>query len=302
MTYIIENANILKETNLVTTSLVIKENQIAFMGNNVKRYQFMKMNAAPYLMTPTYVLFDSLYSVENSFQEKKDYFLKKFMLKGCTTLLTFVDIRYESELSTKLKKMKLELLSSAIDYVIGVKVPLSLITSSFIRSCKREKVPAIFIDLKETDKLSSVPWGWIREAMFPYNSPLIPFVSGVEPRDKKRILNDWSIVLENQKIPHFEEPLIEGAPLSVPDLSKIGLIPLKSSIRQGGEISYNLYIKNRELMNIDVHNLFHYHNDRLLVTVHKGVVIRSGNSDIYYRSGFGEHVIIKTPSFFSISK
>lgn len=44
-------------------------------------------------------------------------------------------------------------------------------------------------------------------------------------------------------------------------------------------------------------DLFHYHNHRLLVTVHKGNVIRAG-SNVFYRPGFGEEVTVKTPSYY----
>lgn len=302
MTYIIDNANILKDSELITTSLLIKQNKIAYISNHFKKYSFTRMNAEPYIMTPTFVLFDSLMGFKNfSFEQKKNYFLQNFIMQGCTTLLTYVDIKYESELSSKIKATKLELLNSPIDYLIGIKVPLNLLSPSFIRQCKKEKIPAIFIELQEMDDLSSVPWGWIREAMFPFNPPLIPSLSEINDRNKKKLLQDWKDILKIQKIKHFEAPLIEREPLKLGVLSNLGIFPLKSSIMQGGEVSYNLYLKNREIKNIDVASLFHYHKDKLLVTVHKGVVIRATEENILFRSGFGEHVSVKMPSFFSFS-
>jgi hypothetical protein len=301
MNYIIENANILKESDLLTTSMVVKENQIAYLSNNIKKYSFMKMNAEPYIMTPTFVLFDSLHDLKtNSFKQKKEYFLENFIRQGCTTILTFVDVKYESELSTRLKSIKIELINSPIDYLIGVKVPLSLLNPSFIRKCKKEKIPAIFIDLQEKDDLTNVPWGWIRDAMFPYNSPLIPYISETDNRNMKQLMSDWKNEMAKQKIPNLETPLAEKVPLPIQALSKIGIFPHKSSIIQGGELSYNLYMKNREIKNIDVSSLFHYHNDKLLITVHKGVVIRAAETGFLFRSGFGEHLSVKMPSFFSI--
>lgn len=301
MTYIIENANILKEDELVTTSFLVKENQIAFMSNNFSRYSFMKMNAEPYIMTPTYVLFDSLKNMKSSFQEKKEYFLEHFIQKGSTTLLTYVDVNYESELPSKLKSRKMELIGSPIDYIIGVKIPIKLLNPGFIRKCKREKIPAIFLDLKEGDNLQNLPWGWIREAMFPYNSLLVPYFNNNNQPFNKKLLQDWQAVLEENKLHHAETPFIEGVPLPIKILSEIGIYPVKSSLMQGGELSYNLYQRNREIKNIDVQSLFHYHNDRLLVTVHKGVVVRAAKDEILFRSGFGEYVTINMPSYFSIS-
>jgi hypothetical protein len=301
MTYIIENANILKESELLTTSLLVKENKFAYISNNIRKYSFTRMNAEPYIMTPTFVLFDSLEHFKNSsFQEKKDYFLKNFVMQGCTTILTYVNIKYENEVSSKIKSTKLELINSPIDYLIGIKVPLRLLTPGLIRKCKKEKVPAIFIELNEMDDLSIIPWGWIREAMFPFNSPLIPYIVDMDVRKSKKLLFEWNNVMKVQKINHIEEPLSERQPLQLRVLSKLGIFPLKSSIVQGGEVSYNLYKKNREFKNVDTLSLFQYHNERLLVTVHKGIVIRASEAGILFRSGFGEHVSVKLPSFFSI--
>jgi hypothetical protein len=302
MTYIIENANILNESELVTTSLLVKENKIAYVSNHFKKFLFTKMNAEPYIMTPTYVLFDSLPELQqSSFEQKKEYFLSNFMMQGCTTVLTYVNVKYESEISSKVKVTKMELLNSPIDYLIGIKVRLNLLTPSLIRKCKREKISAIFIELQDIDDFTTVPWGWIREAMFPYNSPLIPLISDMNNRHIKKLLLEWQNVMETQKIPHLGSPLNERVPLQRKVLSKLGIFPIKSSILHGGEVSYNLYMKNREIKNIDVTSLFHYHNDRLLVTVHKGTVIKAAQAGIVFRSGFGEHVRVKTPSFYSIS-
>ncbi|HYK74731.1 MAG TPA: hypothetical protein VEV44_16675 [Pseudoneobacillus sp.] len=301
MTYIIENANILKEDELFTTSFLVKDNQIAFMSNKFSKYSFMKMSAEPYIMTPTYVLFDSLKNMKTSFQEKKEYFIKHFIQKGSTTLLTYVDVKYETDLQSKLKSKKVELIGSPIDYIIGVKIPLKLLSPGFIRKCKREKIPVIFLDLNDGDNLLNLPWGWIREAMFPYNSLLVPFFGSDNQPINKKLLHDWNAVLEENKLHHIEVPLTEGAPLPLKLLSKMGIYPIKSALRQGGELSYNLYKRSREIKNIDVQSLFHYHNDRLLVTVHKGVVVRAAKDEILFRSGFGEYVTINMPSYFSIS-
>jgi hypothetical protein len=304
MTYIIDNANILKDDELIVASLLIKQNKIAYMSKHFKKYLFTRMNAEPYIMTPTYVLFDSLNEMKSqSFEESKKYFLQHFIKQGCTTVLTYVDVKYESEISQKLKTIKTKLLNSPIDYIIGVKVPLKLITPSFIRYCKREKIPAIFIDLDQEDQLSEVPWGWIRESLFPYNSPLIPIFSNHNLDDKQcsRLLHEWKSILKEQKINHFDAPLAEGIPLNTNALSQLGIFPFKSSIIQGGEVSYNLYLRNREIKKIDTSSLFQYHKDKLLITVHKGMVIRAAETELVYRPGFGEHVAVKMPSFFSYS-
>lgn len=298
--YIIENANLLKDKQLKTCSLLISKNRIAKIDSHFSHYRLIKMNAGPFIMTPSYVLFNSNIPQIKSFQELKRCLIKEFMLKGCTTLFTYVNVSYENELTTKITELKTALLSSPIDYLIGVKVPIRLLTQSFIRKCKKEKIPAIFVDLQNFDELEKIPWGWIKEAMFPFNSPLIPIISSVQKKEVKTVLSKWKGIMKRENIPALYEEIEENYPLTITVLNKIGLYPQKASLMSGTEVSYNLYTKINEIKNIDEVNLFHYHGDRLVVTVHKGTVQRAGDN-VIFKPGNGEHVRVQTPSYFSLS-
>jgi len=297
--YIIENANILKDKELHTCSLLINDDRISAIQTGFKRYQLIKMNAEPYIMTPSYVLLSSKIPHQGSFQDLKNCIIEHFLLKGCTTLFTYADITYEKELSEKIKEMKTALISSPIDFIIGVKIPARLITTSFIRSCKKLKIPAVFVDLQDLEELEKVPWGWIREAMFPFNSPFIPLISSLQKKDAKAVMSKWKDIMLREKIPALYEEVEENKPLSIPVLNKIGLYPQKGSLMNGAELSYNLYVKGREIKNVDEASLFHYHSDRLVVTVHKGKVVLSGKK-VLFKPGNGEHVKVRTPSYFSL--
>ncbi|MDR7238668.1 hypothetical protein [Neobacillus drentensis] len=298
--YIIENANLLKDKQLKTCSLLISKNRIDKIDSHFSHYQLIKMNAGPYIMTPTYVLFNSTIPQMKSFQELKKCLIEEFLMKGCTTLFTYVNVSYENELTSKITALKTGLLSSTIDYLIGVRIPIRLITQSFIRKCKKEKISAIFVDLQNVHELEKIPWGWIREAMFPFNSPLIPIISSVQKKEVKSVLSKWNSIMKRESIPALYEEIEENHPLTIPVLNKIGLYPQKASLMSGTEVSYNLYSKTNEIMNIDELNLFHYHSDRLMVTVHKGTVVRAGEN-VIFKPGNGEFVRVRTPSFFSLS-
>ncbi|NHC39105.1 hypothetical protein G6549_03940 [Bacillus sp. MM2020_1] len=298
--YIIENANLLKDKQLKTCSLLISKNRIAKIDSHFSHYQLIKMNAGPYIMTPTYVLFNSTIPQMKSFQELKKCLIKEFLMKGCTTIFTYVNVSYENELTTKITALKTALFSSPIDYLIGVRIPIRLITQSFIRKCKKEKIPAIFVDMQNVHELEKIPWGWIREAMFPFNSPLIPIISSVQKKEVKSVLSKWNSIMKRENIPALYEEIEENHPLTIPVLNKIGLYPQKASLMSGTEVSYNLYSKTNEIMNIDELNLFHYHSNRLMVTVHKGTVVRAGEN-VIFKPGNGEFVRVRTPSFFSLS-
>jgi hypothetical protein len=299
MGYIIENANILKETKLTKSSLLIEGDRIAAKNEHIHQNKLIKMNAESYIMTPSYVLLDTRIPLNASFQEFRKYMVENFLLKGCTTLLTYSSITYESELTEKIKETKTALISSPIDFLISVKVSLRLLTPSFIRKCKKERIPAIFIDIEDLNELNNIPWGWIREALFPYNCPLVPLISNDLKKDERRALSKWKDIMKNEKIPAILEEMKENQPLSVQVLNKIGLFPQKASLLHGSEVSYNLFLKAREIINVDEVELFHYHSDRLVVTVNKGKVVRAGE-EVLFKPGYGEYVRVRTPSYFAL--
>jgi hypothetical protein len=299
MGYIIENANILKEARLTKSSLLIEGDHIAAKKEHIHHNKFIKMNAESYIMTPSYVLLDTRLPLKASFHEFRKYMVENFLLKGSTTLLTYSSITYESELTEKIKETKTALISSPIDFLISVKIPLSLLTPSFIRKCKKERIPAIFIDIEDLNELNNIPWGWIREALFPYNCPLVPLISNDLKKDERRALSKWKDIMKNEKIPAILEEMKENQPLSVQVLNKIGLFPQKASLLHGSEVSYNLFLKAREIINVDEVELFHYHSDRLVVTVNKGKVVRAGE-EVLFKPGYGEYVRVRTPSYFAL--
>lgn len=299
MTYIIENANILKGQQINKASLLIDKGQISAIKPHFNRYNFMKMNIEPFIMTPTPILLKRKFPLEKSFSELKKYFIDEFILKGCTAFLTTVHINHEYELTAGLKRLRTKLLNCPIDYIIGVQITVPNVTQTFLRKCKREKVPAVFVQIENVDELYQLPWGWLRDAMFPYNSPLIPLFRNKSERENKFARLHWKNLMEKEKIPFIEDELSEETPLSYSALAKIGIYPFKGNIQQGHELSYNLYVRHEENRNIEEMELFHYHNSKLVVTVHKGDVIRA-NEHVIFRPGFGEHVKINTPSYFKI--
>ena len=80
-----------------------------------------------------------------------------------------------------------------------------------MRECKKRKIPAIFVRIENEDELSSVPWGWIKEAMFPYNSPLIPVF---QRKDNSELKQTWQMVTSKEKIPSFTDEIVEKQPIS----------------------------------------------------------------------------------------
>lgn len=293
MSYIIENANILKGNRLKKFSLLINKNRIVQMRPAFRQFQHMKMDAHSYIMTRPQVIYVEDIPFQSSFIQLKNYYIHSFIIKGCTTIITSISIQYESELSEKLNTIRKGLLDCPVDYVIAVKIPVRLLTSTFIRKCKREKIPAIIVEVDQMDELIQLPWGWIREAMFPYFAPLVPIFK----KDKVAYKEQWKQLMKQENIPTYCEGLENGSVISDPLLKKIGIYPLKGNLFTGGEVSYNFYLKTESSQDVDESTLFLYDNNRLVVTVHKGIVIRAGK-EIDFRSDLGSELKISTPSFF----
>jgi hypothetical protein len=299
MTYIIENAHILKGQAISDTSLLIDGERILAAKLSFNLYNHIRMDADDYIMTPTHVLLDSNLPFSASFQERKDYYIKNFIMRGSTIVLTIINVHFDRELDVKLKQAKSDLIDSPIDYVIGISIPPRMLQPGFIRKCKRAKIPVIFLQIKDMEELNRIPWGWIKEALFPYNSPLVPVFTHCSTKKEKLLLTKyWSELLKKEKVPAVHEEIPELSPISRTLLKKTGIFPHKSNLNSGGEVSYNLYSKTDEMVYLDENELYNCHNSSLAVTVDKGKVLRAGN-EVYYRPGKGENVIISTPGFFT---
>ncbi|UOK56852.1 hypothetical protein MGI18_19085 [Bacillus sp. OVS6] len=135
MAYLIEDANILKNGEIVKTSILIRNNKIDYMSSSLQKMTCMKMNAADYLLTSGHVMLD--FSIGGSFSEIKRIFTEKLIAKGCTTVIAIAETEYERDLPEAIRKKKQMMINSPIDYCIGVKVPLKRLTPSLLISCKK---------------------------------------------------------------------------------------------------------------------------------------------------------------------
>ncbi|WP_445492208.1 hypothetical protein [Niallia sp. 03133] len=299
MAYIIDNITVLKKQKFKKTSILIQGNRIEMIRPSFQKYRCVRMDGAPYIMTPTPIILDNKVTKIPSVKEQKNYIENNFIKKGITSFLTCCEINKEKELDQQFKQMKNVLMNCSIDYIISIKIPLKLLSAAFIRKCKKERIPAVFVEIKEKKDLYKVPWGWIKESMFPYNCPLVPVLLIKDEQEKRKTLDAWAAIMRDAKIPSVPEEVTEGEVISYSTLIKIGIYPFKGNIYQGGDVTYNLYEKNRQILNIEQNELFHYHSDRIQFTIHKGVCIRAGEK-VYFRPGFGEQIEVKVPSFFAI--
>ncbi|UOK56851.1 hypothetical protein MGI18_19080 [Bacillus sp. OVS6] len=78
----------------------------------------------------------------------------------------------------------------------------------------------------------------------------------------------------------------EHEPLEKSLLMKIGIYPEKGDIRIGGEVDYNLYVRNG-FNSVEEMSASRYHNHIPTFTIHKGQLIKV-DEKVCIRPGFGE--------------
>ncbi|MBE4910274.1 hypothetical protein IMZ08_19740 [Bacillus luteolus] len=302
MAYIIDRANVLKENGIMKCSILVKQNRIDYIQSNLDRLTYTKMDATNYIMTPGHVMIDySLCEANKPFTQFKQEMTNQYLSKGCTTLLTVCDVKHERDLSKNLEAAKHRLLNSPIDYYMGIKIPLKIMTPTLIRTCKRKGISLVVVEIEDED-LYQIPWGWIRDALYSYAVPIVPKWIQTEKSTfrRDRHIKEWKEVTEDNNIPTILTIPEDNQPLSLNALRKIGIYPDKGDIRIGGELDYNFYNIEQLGSSVDEMPLLDYHNLNPIITMHKGEFLKVDNR-LIYRPGFGNGCKVKLPGYFASS-
>ncbi|WP_162987405.1 hypothetical protein [Metabacillus litoralis] len=292
MCYIMDKVKLLKNDSIEKTSLLINQDKIEFMRHSMDNIKFVRMDLSSYLLTPGYVMLDfSLHSLL-PFKEFKRTFMR-YLAKGCTTLLTVVDIDYEKELLSKLKQRRHLMINSPIDYYIGVKLSLKTLSPSLIRKCKQQSISIIFVELGKGDKLDLKSWGWIRDAMFSNPITLIPYIADEEltTYKKQKLLQEWAKQMKENRLSSTDTCLEPGVPLSKNVLMRLGVYPEKGDIRVGGQLNYNLYLLDEMNDHPNGKPMLNHELNSPAFTSHHGKIINV-NGDITFQPGTGEECFI----------
>jgi len=294
MPYIIDRVKMKNNGQTHTCSIVVEGNQFRQIEKSVHHLSFMRMEGSSYLITPSYVFLDFTLEKAQSFEQFKQLIKEKFILKGCTTFISIVNVEYERQIKDRLKQQRNHLLNSPIDYIIGLCIPLRKLTPSFIRHIKRLKIPLVIVSIDDIRELDEVPWGWIRDALFPLQIPIFPKVN--KTISKNNFKRKWEKIIDTHK---FSSVLVcpnEHTPLPIEVLMKIGLYPEIGAIRQGAKVNYNLYSLEQGMIVEDFKDV-DYYNHIPQIIVHNGFVLKAGEK-ISYKSGNGEELTPSIPGRF----
>ncbi|MBS4217310.1 hypothetical protein KHA96_03165 [Bacillus sp. FJAT-49711] len=293
MDYIIENAVSIDNGQRKKVSMLVRDCEIRYFGSKSLNLSLLKMDASSFAITPSFIYFAPNIP-DLPFEQFKVYFSNQFLKKGCGTLITHFDISLLKDFDKMLIKKRISLLNSPIDFLIGVRVPATILNPALIIKCKQMKIPIIFIEFTRMSELEKIPWGWIKNASFPYNPIFIPtFPPAMKTYRRKLLSQKWNNILQAEKLPHLSQPLQSDTPLKIEIIKKIGLYPKKGILKVGGEISYNLYLQLNEFEHVSK-DINKYDPS---IAVQKGKFIFINETAIF-RPGYGDEITINKTSLF----
>lgn len=238
-------------------------------------------------MAPGRVKIDWTQTEQLTFPLFKKHAEGTYLKNGITTVITVTKISHERELRHKVGNRRKTYFNSPIDYYVAVQIPLTALTPSFIRTCKKMRISCIFIDSLEQNGWNDVPWGWISEAASDSPIPFVPcFPESLSFIKLHMVKARWRKYLSSYRFSFLDESLKEEKALIQEELFKLGIRPAKGEIRVGGEADYNLFqVNESRILAGDEYQL--YDRDTPLISVHKGKLQKVGEN-VFFNPGFGE--------------
>ncbi|HHY21634.1 MAG TPA: hypothetical protein GX525_07080 [Bacilli bacterium] len=284
MKYIIEGMG--KEDDSDRPSFLIEHDKICYVNQGMSRLLHTRLNVHPFKLSPGKIMHSFSFETATIQEIRKQ--LSELIRLGCTTVIAMCTLEQAKELQKATAKIRHQLINSTIDYIISVRLPFEQLTPSFIRACRREKIPLIHLKVSTIKQLDSIAWEWIRDALFHYRLVIVPEYCK-EKMTKKEILQAsvrWKTISETYQIPTTEKRFEEKEPYDRLMLQKIGLYPLKSALMVGSDVDYYLgrFCEKKQ-------------EEITEVVVLRGRVIKAGEK-IFYSAGFGREVKVKLPGRF----
>ncbi|PLS16341.1 hypothetical protein CVD28_17900 [Bacillus sp. M6-12] len=288
MAYLMEKIQLFQHDALKETSIFVNDNKIQTIHISTSKLRFIKMNLDGFVITPSYCTV-----AEKLDSSPQNFLMDQYVKRGITTTIVPVPIRFEYEVKENLKLYRSFLKNSPLDYVLTLKIPQRLLTPSIIMYCKSAKIPAVFIEIDQMDELECLAWTWIKHAGFPYSPVLIPVFDKKDPVRGKE--ERWRRLMQMVKVNSLENELVPGEPMGLEQMKKLGIYPKRGDLHAGGEINYNIYLKEAAASLLNGKNGLVY--DKLIGTVSKGKVIRAGEN-LFLVPGDGEEITVHIPGFF----
>jgi hypothetical protein len=220
-------------------SYLIDSQKITYVSQSPLRLNVMKMSMNGLKMIPGFIT--SLRNVNTLRREEVKLRIHEKVKQGTTTLLASAKINCIREADHELKKTRHQLISSPIDYCIGLSTTPERLNPEMVRYCRKKKIAFIELECEHFNQLQSVIWERIVEANFPYRAVIIvKFPEKTEEKLRRVWQEKWNILAQNKGIPTFSKELQEDDPIPLPYLKLLGVYPLKGGLFSGSDADYSL--------------------------------------------------------------
>ncbi|MBD7964715.1 hypothetical protein [Fictibacillus norfolkensis] len=282
MRYIIERPLQSLGTDTVLSYLVDSQ-KISYVSQGPLRMNVMKMSMHGLKMIPGHI--SPLMSLNRLPIEKVRQTISERVRIGTTTLLASAEVNYLHEAETELKRTRHLLISSSIDYCIGLSMSPEKITPQMMSFCRKQKIPFIQLICKDFAQLTHVIWERISEANFSYGTVIFPtFPANIDQKLKNTWQKKWNELSVKHQIPTLFHDLCETEAISLPSLKMLGLYPVKGGLFTGSDADYCIY-------RTDVID------DTLQAVIVRGKIVFTDNHPETHQ-GFGKEIIVvKTRRF-----
>lgn len=285
MRYIIERPLESLGTSTVLSYLVDSQ-KISYVSQGPLRMNVMKMSMQGFKMIPGHIT--PLMSLNTMKIDAVKRCLTQKVHQGTTTLLTSARIKYLHEAERELKRTRHLLVSSPIDYCIGLSLSPAKLTPEIMSFCKKKKVPFIELICDDFNQLTQVVWERIREANFPYQAVIFPsFPVKVEEKKRKIWQKKWNELSTKLQIPTLYKQINEDEPLPLPFLKLLGIYPIKGGLFSGSDVDYCLVSTADPV-------------EKTKAVVVRGTVIYSENH-LESHQGYGKEITVIQPRRFGES-
>jgi hypothetical protein len=244
MKYIIERPLHSLGTNTVLSYLVDSQ-KISYVSQGPLRMNVIKMCMLGFKMLPGHIT--SLPNLNTLKLETVKQRISEKVKTGTTTIIASAKIDYLHEADHELKRARHMLISSPIDYCIGLSMSPERLTPEVIRYCKKKKIPFIELNCEDYKQLTSIIWDRISEANFPYQTVIIvKFPKETEEKKRRHWQSKWNELAASKRIPSFSKELLENEPIPLPYLKILGIYPLKGGLFSGSDADYYLISISKE--------------------------------------------------------
>ncbi|KZE66238.1 hypothetical protein AWM68_07660 [Fictibacillus phosphorivorans] len=285
MRYIIERPLQSLGTDTVLSYLVDSQ-KISYVSQGPLRMNVMKMSMHGLKMIPGHI--NPLMSLNRLPIETVKQRLAEKVKSGTTTLLTSAQINYLHEAETEIKRTRHLLVSSSIDYCIGLSISPEKITPQTMSFCRKNKIPFIELICKDFKQLTNVIWERIRETNFDYGTVIFPsFPTQIEVKLKKTWQRKWNELATKFQIPTLFNELNEDEPMPLPSLKMLGIYPTKGGLFAGSDADYCIFATDGE-------------NETLKSVIVRGTIVYSENVP-ERQQGHGKEIIVIKPRRFGES-